>query len=231
MKVLIVSKTKMSKHVCVGAIASNGRYLRLLTEDGLNQPNDTPFQVRQGWEIEFVERPIKTAPHVEDVLLTSKKLTGVLKSQISMLDMVIKYNVPIWRGSPNTLFDGLLNWTDNGSGFINKENGLPSKSVGFWIPDKNLTKKDFWGVKYNYPMSQGWRNMPFVGLEAPIDTIPAGSLVRVSLARWWDTDGTTEPRCSLQLSGWYDIAPVATTTVQVAPTPTYHSDEPDDLPF
>ena len=40
----------------------------------------------------------------------------------------------------------------------------------------------------------------------PIKVIPAGTLVRVSLARWWrpeDSEPNFEERCYLQLSGWY----------------------------
>jgi len=33
--------------------------------------------------------------------------------------------------------------------------------------------------------------------------IPADTLLRVSLARWWDNEGRHEERCYLQLSGWY----------------------------
>lgn len=43
----------------------------------------------------------------------------------------------------------------------------------------------------------------FVGYQNPIDIIPQGSVIRLSLANWWNTDNTTEDRCYLQLSGWY----------------------------
>ena len=99
-----------------------------------------------------------------------------------------------------------MNWTVNGSGYINEENGISENSVGFWIPDRNLTKRIFYEkTRYNYPNTNGRRSLPFVGFEAELNIIPGGSLVRVSLARWWDTNGTTEERCSLQLSGWYDL--------------------------
>ena len=46
-------------------------------------------------------------------------------------------------------------------------------------------------------------NIPYVGCAEAIDLIPAGTLVRVSLARWWRPEGMNEERCYLQLSGWY----------------------------
>jgi hypothetical protein len=48
----------------------------------------------------------------------------------------------------------------------------------------------------------------YVGFEPAIELITHGSLVRVSLARWWRPDDDSEERCYLQLSGWYDVAQV-----------------------
>ena len=206
MDVIIVSKTHMTTAACVGAISTSGKYLRLLNDGGYNQPIDTEFEVRQVWDIEFETRQDIRTPHVEDVIITSKELKGTLKDELTMLNIVERFKVPVWRGSPDVLFDGILHWTDSGSGYVSEEGEVPNHSVGFWIPDRNLTKKIFYEkVRYNYPKTNGWRSFPFVGFENVIETIPANTLVRVSLARWWDTKGTTENRCSLQLSGWYDL--------------------------
>jgi ATP-dependent DNA helicase RecQ len=45
----------------------------------------------------------------------------------------------------------------------------------------------------------------FVGFQEPVEVIPAGTLLRVSLAHWWRPreDADVEPRCYVQLSGWY----------------------------
>ena len=221
MDVIIVSKTHMSNAACVGALATKGRSLRLLNKNGDNQPTDTDFEVRHVWEIEFTEREYNRSPHIEDVLVISRNLKGTLKDELTMLQMVERFNAPIWRGSPDILFDGKLNWTNNGSRYINEENGIPDNSVGFWIPDRPLKKREFYGTRYSYPNINGWRSLPFVGFGNEIDIIPAGSLVRVSLARWWDRNGETEERCSLQLSGWYDLAEPEQD----------HENEGDDLPF
>jgi len=205
-QIIIVSKTHMSNAICVGAIAANGKYIRLLNEGGCNQPNNTEFEVRQVWEIEYEERISKKPPHVEDVIIKSKKFKRMLENEISMLQMVQRFNATIWSGSPENTFDGLLQWTNRGSGYISEHGHIPNNSVGFWTSDKDLTKTiDFGKVRYNYPQSTNWNSLPYVGFEEAIEVIPAGTLVRVSLARWWDTNGTTEKRCSLQLSGWYDL--------------------------
>jgi hypothetical protein len=224
MDVIIVSKTHMTNAACIGALATSGKYIRLLNAGGSNQPVDTEFEVRQVWEIEFDERIDKKPPHIEDVIIKSKKLKGTLKDELTMIQMVQRFNATIWKGSADCLFDGLLQWTDSGSGYVSENGSIPNNSVGFWIPDKDLTKRIvFEKVRYSYPKTQGWRSLPYVGFEEAVEIIPAGSLVRVSLARWWDTNKTTEHRCSLQLSGWYDMPKPKKLSTKES--------EDDDLPF
>ncbi|MDY3548385.1 hypothetical protein PG291_07210 [Riemerella anatipestifer] len=206
MDVLILSKTHMNNgKCCIGGITGSGRYVRLLTPTGDNQPENTDLTPRQVWEVEFIERPHTTPPHIEDVLVTSRKIKESLKDEITILEFIKQRKIQIWKGNPEVLFDTKIKWTDNGSGYINKE-AVPQHSVGFWISDKDLTKSIYYGKpRYSYRSVDGWRSLPYVGFDEPIDIIPKGTLIRVSLARWWDTKGTTELRCPLQLSGWYDL--------------------------
>lgn len=189
---------------CVGGITASGRYVRLLTSSGENQPENTDLKPRQVWEVEFTQSPQMTPPHVEDVLINSKKIKGSLRDEITILEFIKQRKIKIWEGSPDVLFDGKIQWTNSGSGFINN-NAIPEHSVGFWLSDKDLTKKDFNGVRYSYPHINAWRSLKFVGFETPVNKIPARTLLRVSLARWWKQDDNTEERCYLQLSGWYDF--------------------------
>lgn len=45
--------------------------------------------------------------------------------------------------------------------------------------------------------------LKFVGFQTIIPYIPKGTIIRLSLANWWNGDGSGEDRCYLQLSGWY----------------------------
>ena len=216
--VLILSKTQMNNNqVCVGGLTLKGRYVRLLDENGNNQPENTDFAPKQAWDIEFMERPNNVAPHVEDILVHSRTRKGKLKDEITIKDFIEKRNIPIWRGHPDELFNELIQWTPSGSGYIDRDGGVPEHSVGFWISDRDLRRKDYNGIRYQYPSSSGWRSIKFKGLENPVDIIPAGTLIRVSLARWKAFNEGEQPKCWLQLSGWYDLGE--------------HSDEEDDLPF
>lgn len=45
--------------------------------------------------------------------------------------------------------------------------------------------------------------IPYVGLGDTPGIIPEDTLIRLSLAHWWNKDGETEERCYLQVSGFY----------------------------
>lgn len=203
MDVIIVAKTHMANAICVGEILANGRFVRILDSDGHNQPQDTHLEVGDVYDISFKERDYKTPPHVEDILVTSMTFKFSFSTISKMIDYLKgQLKIKIWKGSTEVLFDGKLQWTEGGSGYISESGGIPETSVGFWIPDKDLIRKDYKDkVRYSYTPIR-WRNISFVGFQSPIDKIPAGTLVRVSLARWWSPDDGEE-RCYLQISGWY----------------------------
>lgn len=202
MDVIIVSKTHMANAKCVGGVLANGRFVRLLDSNGYNQDSDTNIDVGDVYTITFSERKEKIPPHVEDILVNSMSFKFAFSSIDKMVEHLRdKLNVKIWKGSTEVLFDGKLEWTSGGSGYISENGGIPDSSVGFWIPDRDLKRNDFKNkVRFSYPIR--WRHIAYVGFQNPVNTIPAGTLVRVSLARWWSPD-EDEKRCYLQLSGWY----------------------------
>jgi len=204
MKVLIVSKTHMHHgQCCVGGLTFEGENIRLVMEDGHYPPENTDLTPGLIYNIEFTAKQNTEPPHIEDVIVHSYKLSEALEEH--MLDFVEELDVPIWRGGPEELFDGKLQWTDNGSGYINAED-IPEQSVGFWVPNLPLRKSIYYEkVRYRCNVDGTLYSLPYIGYDEPVDVIPAGTLIRVSLARWWDTNETTELRCSLQLSGWYDL--------------------------
>lgn len=207
MDVLIVSKTRMAHHSCVGGILiQNGRFVRLLDVNGNNQPANSNLEIRDVWEIDFENRQNVVPPHVEDILVREFKNKRQLKSNLTMLDVLKMLNIKYWEGRIDNIFDGYLNWTVNGSGYISKDL-IPEHSVGFWLTDKELTMyKEYEKIRYHYDEINDSRKITYVGFDEPVNIIPAGTLLRVSLARWWSpSDSDVEERCYLQLSGWYDI--------------------------
>lgn len=109
----------------------------------------------------------------------------------------------MWQGAPSNLFDSCLCFTGSGRGFIAAQTGVPANSAGFWISDRDLVEMpaEAGGIFYEYSNA---RQVKYVGLIETLSNIPAGTLLRVSLARWWKPeDVEIEERCYLQLSGWY----------------------------
>lgn len=206
MNVLIVAKTHLTVGVCIGALAENGRFLRLMDETGAHQPFNCPYEIKQVWELTLRKANNIKPPHVEDVKVLHKEYKRTLVNGRTMYQVLEKCKVKIWKGNPDVLFDGNLLWTAKGSGYLTRQGAIPDNSVGFWIPDRDLVMYQVYEkIRYRYPSPRGLRSLPYVGFEKPAELIPAGTVLRVSLARWWDKEGENEERCSLQLSGWYDL--------------------------
>ena len=201
-KVLVVSRTKMRNGVCVGGIdLTSGLFVRLHTEHGANLSCDAPYNIGEIWdlELESLWNPRK-APHVEDVMVKSANRLEVVPSE--RLTCYIKgLGIPIYCGPLESIFEGKVSFTSRGKGYINESN-VPCNSVCFWIPDADLLPNESSG-KINFVYKD--KQIPYVGFQK-VNIIPAGTLVRMSLANWWkpDDDTDVEPRCYVQLSGWYN---------------------------
>lgn len=104
---------------------------------------------------------------------------------------------------------------------------MPTKSVGFWVADKDLIRIIFDNNKtrFRYPNGANFRNVSYVGYQETLVTILAGTILRVSLSRIFPPDNSyiNAPKgFYLQLSGWYLYG-----QQQNRPTPEIN----DDLPF
>jgi len=191
-------------HVCVGGFdLEAGRNVRLLTAQGYNQPTTTTYQIGEIWSVVYRPRAGCEPPHVEDVLVTSSSRVAVQAE----LATFIRTNCPIVKGSLHNVFGGHLQYTGAGSAFISRGAGVPDGSVCFWETNERLRRDDF-DTKVRYTFRQGFanRHISFVGFQEPVDVIPQGTLVRLSMARWWKPKDapTEEPeKCFLQLSGYY----------------------------
>ncbi|MDB4656011.1 hypothetical protein OAE48_04095 [Flavobacteriales bacterium] len=224
MEILITSKTHKGKAACVGGLVlSNKRFVRLLNPGNWDQYADTDLDVGDVWDIHFADRADTQPPHVEDIIIQNQSYVRDIGDISSYLR---NSGVRIYNGEPTQIFGGRLKWTGIGSGFIGSRENLPENSVGFWISDENLELDDD-GKHYNYPSESPFsvqKRFKYVGFEETIPVIPAGTLMRVSLARWWKPeDVEIEERCYLQLSGWYII--------KSPPKPNLLDDIIDDLPF
>jgi hypothetical protein len=199
MEVLIVSRTRMRNGVCCGGLnLQNGEFVRLHNERGGNLSVDAPFQIGQVYNLNYQTAwNVRPRPHVEDKQIQPfyqllRHLTTV--ELIHTIDRIV--NVP--SGDIDVLFDGMLNHSSYAA-YVSPCN-VPNHSVCFWRPNAPLYKLEFMGrVRYRFNNN----NISYVGFQSPVNIIPAGTLLRMSLANWWSPDDITEKRCYLQLSGWF----------------------------
>lgn len=202
-KVLIVSKTKLKNGVCIGGInLNNGEFVRIHGARGENLPSDAPYEIGDVWEMDIKKAwNCRPKPHVEDKQVTSSDRIGNVgdKGIISCIHQNESlFGDKLTKGCLGDTFQGCLH-LEAGKAFV-EEDKVPEFSTQFWIPDEDLIRRNVYGsVFYTY----GGSRIKFVGLQPPKDRILSGSIVRLSLANWWNGDSSGKNRCYLQLSGWY----------------------------
>ena len=202
MRVLIVAKTRRGAGACVGGIAEDGRSLRLIAHDAAsNERAGLEYEVGDVWEIDPAPDPDIVPPHVENIIVLRARH---LRRSQKVMETIRRFMPPL-LGGPEKLFDGIAQATSAGGLYIAQRTGLPHHSTMFWVPDQSL-RLDCEGkrLRYRYPNSDGGRTLTFVGFQEPVPEIPAGTLLRVSLAHWWRPKERPEDelRCFAQLSGW-----------------------------
>jgi len=217
MKVVIVAKTRMGSGACVGALTFDGRSLRLIAADReTNDHFNMEYQVGEVWEIESRPDPDIIPPHVENVIVTRKRRL----STIMRIEKFIEQQMPPLTGGIEAIFEGLTQTTKAGALYIAERNGIPGRSTMFWRPDRPLQREDDRKrIRYRYPTPEGGCTLTFTGFQEPIPELPAGALLRVSLAHWWRPEEMAEGelRCYVQLSGWFLTASPPKTATHIPP--------------
>ena len=221
MRVLIVAKTRMGNGACIGGITQHGESVRLIPyeadpHDGANRE----YNVGDIWEIDSTPVANITPPHTEDITVKEKHRLGTANNLIDTIEQFM----PPEFGGPNVLYEGLLQSAERGALYVAEKSGIPPYSTAFWRPDKPL-ERDTEGrrVRYRYPAENGDYILTFVGFQEPLETIPQGTLLRISLAHPWRPKDkpNEELRCHAQISGWFLIA-----TDQEKPVPSIDAAPP-----
>ena len=206
MRVLIVAKTRMGKGACIGAITEKGESVRLAPfnadpHDGANRE----YEVGDIWEITGKPETSLIPPHNENFVVHKKSrlhTTENTKDLVSAIELLM----PPQTGHPRVLYGGLLKTTGSGSLYVPVGDDGSPYSTTFWRTDQPLTRDtEAKRIRYHYPTENGGCTLTFVGFQEPLVTIPAGTLLRVSLAhRWRPKDQpNVEERHYAQISGWF----------------------------
>lgn len=211
-RVIIVSRTRMAADcVCVGGVdIDNHRSLRLLDARGHHETaNDCPYQIWDIWNIDYYLTHKRPNPHTEDANVTRREKIEKVDAPKMTVNRFATFldnsNIPFFRGSLFSVFDGKLKLTDMDKMYISKDD-VPTYSTCFWINDKRLlgynNDRGRWQYRYTDMSNRYGYTISYVGSAEPLDTIEPGSIIRLSLAHWWKPDDSDDDeRCYLQLSG------------------------------
>ena len=203
MKVLIVAKTRQGSRACIGGIAADGRSVRLVAADAeTSERAGMEYAVGEVWEVDAAPAGDIMPPHVENTIVRAGRKFRSVADPVPAIERCM----PPKHGGIDVLYDGLTQATTTGALYIAEKSGIPSYSTMFWRPDQSLQRDDEGKrIRYRYATPDGGRTLVFIGFQEPVDVIPAGALLRVSLAHWWRPENAmaSEPRCYVQLSGWF----------------------------
>ena len=193
--------------VCVGGFdIIQHSNVRLLTPSGENQDFESPLTVHKVIKAVYRRQNVRLKhPHTEDVRLLDYEFLEVTSS-----DLLRFQNLwPIVAGPIERTFSGSLSREGSMSLSV-RESNVPDHSVCFWRLDQPLLQdvdyfERFNKRIYNYRIGASRVRLPFVGLQGAERMLRAGTVVRLSLARWWRPENAdySDKRCQLQLSGWY----------------------------
>lgn len=199
MKIVVVGKTRMSNEQwCIGGLRlPDWASVRLLPPGQSRAwPTDTPLNVGSVCEVEGARPAQVVLPHTEDFrishLVQLGRYTGDLPADICR-------NVHVARKGGVPLFEKCLCRTSRNSLAI-RHGKVPNFSTQFWVAHRPLVhevigERDYFRI--------GTARVIYVGAQRPIPVVVAvGSLVRLSLARWWAPEDQEEA-CFLQVSGWW----------------------------
>lgn len=188
--------------ICVGAHdLADFRSLRLYKHDGTYLASSSSLAVGQIWDVNYRPKPHVEHPHVEDVIV--EREGAVRMGREPNLPALIQQRDTVWRTRAE-LFEGKLRVTRAGTAYVPAGGALPSRSTGYWLLDAPLRRQEYDEGKVRYVRDdvEGLRRIRYVGTAATHATIPAGTLVRLSLSRRFaPTEG--HDGFWLQLSGWY----------------------------
>ncbi|HMT22204.1 MAG TPA: ATP-dependent DNA helicase RecQ, partial [Promineifilum sp.] len=169
-----------------------------------NERFNLEYEVGDVWEIE-VDLPAEILPpHTENVVVRRKRRVG----RADDLPDLIERCMPPRFGGREVLHDGLAKTRPGGPLYVTQRTGVPAYSTMFWRPDRPLVRDTGRKrIRYRYPTDDGGRTLTFTGFQEPPEVLPAGTLLRVSLAHWWRPEEAPEEelRCYVQLSGWFGL--------------------------
>lgn len=224
--VVVVAKTRMKGQICVGSAIYRGvdgyqagAPLRLLPPKRSGwAEKDFLFQVGDKIRVRGACRQPVEPPHNEDFDCGPPEIdTPIDEQRKKFFRPWIEQNCNVWTGGVENTFGGLLRLDSHPQRpqerkprFLSRKAELPASSVGFWrlpydLEHRVLTREPGLPKHYYEGPADSRLRLKYVGLQSDLpSSLREGSLLRLSLSRWFAPRNEDRPRCWLQLSGWYE---------------------------
>jgi ATP-dependent DNA helicase RecQ len=220
----------MGGGACIGGmVEETGLPVRPLPVKGFCHAPEVAFNVGEVWSMHLRRREPVEAPHVEDHDEWGAVRAGV---KDGLLAFITRHGQP-HDGDVEELFGRTLVVRSSGTAYLPRSSPAPAWSVEFWRPPRPLEHHSDRDGRPRYTLLGGsCLRIPYVGYEAPVAFIPAGTILRLSLARWWVNPQAPEEgeSCSLQLSGWFGL-PAATQPMPARQRSTPLKIAEEDIPY
>ncbi len=206
-KVVIVSKTTNGTNTFLGGVNLRTCQNVQLGPDhvGYAHPKNIQMNVEEVWKCELglpTEMTLRP-PHVENQNMIYKERTDQCFSSAEIRDFVTR-SVGAPFVQPYELYDGLIEFNENGKGYIDASGDLPAYSVGFWrfrFPlELDFDNNDFEDGNY-YRSESGDFRVKYTGLTNPERQLRPGTLLRFFLSQPQEFAGRDV--YWLLLSGWF----------------------------
>lgn len=205
--VLIISKTSNGREIFLGGVNLNTNDNVQLGPGhvGFTHPKDVQMNVGEVWKLElgrFSEMEIRP-PHTQNWNIIAKERTDKVMQHGEIKELILKrVGAPFVH--PGALFDGHLDYNENGKGFIDLSGSLPQYSIGFWrfndplhLDYDNNENED--GTYYR--SESGDFRVKYTGVANPEGVLPPGTVLRFFLSQSYEFMNLDV--FWLLLSGWY----------------------------
>jgi hypothetical protein len=206
--VVIVARSvhgKKGQHIELLAVDSEvGSIVRVVEQVAFPPPRLEHFDVGEKWSLEFNVSSRTIPPRTETIVINRAQWVG----EQEKLREFVQSRVNVWKGGLTCLFNGALKFTHNGpwsgTAFVSKNGIIPQVSLGFWMPDRDLSlSPNSDDPHYIFEGEHQNIRIPYRGDPGPVKELPAGSLLCVSLMPWWKPSGPIEERSHLYICGCY----------------------------
>lgn len=212
----------MQQGLCIGGLSEAYEPVRIQPSAGYAHPEDAPYQVGDVWDLELTRPPHLQPPHVEDMILAGP---GRRLDRLSDVGDWLLRGATLWAGPAANAFDGKLRITETGRAHVSRD-AVPDQSIGFWTPDRPLVRhqsgerETYWYTDYS---GVTWR-FSYAGVGPSLRIVPAGMIVRLSLARWWTPpDSDAPPACYAQVSGWFPLSRAEASAASIPQPDALHT--------